>query len=117
MRVYVRHRMLVNGVLEIISLKQSGWSEKNIHLKTQNRNQLSSDFEIDSYKLVINAFDGKTMEKTRKRWNIKFFKKMRMKNLLNNFLNYLSVEFINLIQIMIVIHSNKKKFLWISRFI
>ena len=72
---YVRHNMLVEKVHNIISFKQSKWLEKYISFNTQKRNQAVNDFEKDFYKLINNAFYGKTMENVRNRLKIKFIKK------------------------------------------
>ena len=72
---YVRHGMIVDKVHDIISFKQSRWLEKYINFNTQKRNQTVNDFEKDFYKLLNNAFYGKTMENVRNRLKIKFIKK------------------------------------------
>ena len=75
LRFYVRHGMIVDKVHNIISFRQSRWLEKYISFNTQKRNQAVNDFEKDFYKLLNNAFYGKTMEIVRNRLNIKFVKK------------------------------------------
>ena len=75
LKFYVRHGMIVDKVNEIISFKQSRWLEKYINFNTQKRNQKVNDFEKDFYKLLNNAFHGKTMENVRTRLKIKFVKK------------------------------------------
>ena len=75
LKFYVSHGMIVDKVHEIISFKQSRWLEKYINFNTQKRNQTVNDFEKDFYKLLNNAFYGKTMEKVRNRLKIKFIKK------------------------------------------
>ena len=75
LKFYVRHGMIVKKVHNIISFKQSKWLEKYISFNTQKRNQAVNDFEKDFYKLLNNAFYGKTMEKVRNRLKIKFVKK------------------------------------------
>ena len=67
--------MIVDKVHNIISFKQSRWLEKYINFNTQKRNQGVNDFEKDFYKLLNNAFYGKTMENIRNRLKIKFIKK------------------------------------------
>ena len=67
--------MIVDKVHEIISFRQSRWLEKYINFNTQKRNQAVNDFEKDFYKLLNNAFYGKTMENLRNRLKIKFTKK------------------------------------------
>ena len=75
LKFYIRHGMVVERVHNIISFKQSRWLEKYISFITQKRNQALNDFEKDFYKLLINAFYGKSMENVRNRLKIKFFKK------------------------------------------
>ena len=67
--------MIVDKVHDIISFKQSKWLEKYINFNTQKRNHAANDFEKDFYKLLNNAFYGKTMENVRNRLKIKFVKK------------------------------------------
>ena len=75
LKFYIRHGMIVDKVHEIISFKQSKWLEKYINFNTQKRNKTVNDFEKDFYKLLNNAFYGKTMENVRNRLKIKFVKK------------------------------------------
>ena len=75
LKFYVRHGIVVDKFHEIISFKQSNWLEKYINFNTQKRNMAKNDFEKDFYKLLNNAFYGKTMENVRNRVGLKFFKK------------------------------------------
>ena len=75
LKFYIRHGMIVDRVHNIISFKQSRWLEKYINFNTQKRNKAKNDFEKDFYKLLNNAFYGKTMENVRNRLKIKFIKK------------------------------------------
>ena len=75
LKFYLRHGMIVDKVHNVISFKQSRWLEKYISFNTQKRNQAVNDFEKDFYKLLNNAFYGKTMENVRNRLKIKFVKK------------------------------------------
>ena len=75
LKFYIRRGMIVDKVHEIISFKQSRWLEKYINFNTQKRNQTVNDFEKDFYKLLNNAFYGKTMESVRNSLKIKFVKK------------------------------------------
>ena len=74
LKFYIRHGMIVDKVHEIISFRQSKWLEKYINFNTQKRNQSLNNFEKDFYKLLNNAFYGKTMENVRNRLKIKFFR-------------------------------------------
>ena len=73
LKFYVRHGMVVDKIHEIISFKQSKWLEKYKNFNTQKRNKAKNDFEKDFYKLLNNAFYGKTMENVRNRLGLKFF--------------------------------------------
>ena len=75
LKFYVRHGMIVDKVHDVISFKQSGWLEKYINFNTQKRNQAVNDLEKDFYKLLNNAFYGKTLENVRSLSKIKFVKK------------------------------------------
>ena len=75
LKFYVSHGMIVEKVQDVISFKQNRWLEKYISFIRQKRNKAKNDFEKDFYKLLNNAFYGKTMENVRKRLKIKFIKK------------------------------------------
>ena len=79
---YVRHGIVVDKAHEIISSRQSRWLEKYISFNTQKRNQAVNDFEKDFYKLLNNAFYGKTMENVRNRLKIKPVKKDDYKDII-----------------------------------
>ncbi len=72
LKVYVRHGMVIDKVYEIISFKQSKWLEEYLNFNTQKRNQAVNDFEKKFYKLLKNAFFGKTVEIYRNRFKIEF---------------------------------------------
>ena len=72
LKFYVRHGMDVEKNHEVVSFKQSKWLEKYIHFTTQKRNKAKNDFEKDFFKLLNNAFYGKTMENIRNRLKMKF---------------------------------------------
>ena len=71
LKVYIRHGMIVEKVHNIISFKQRRWFEKYKSFNTQKRNKAKNDFEKDFYKLLNNAFYGKTMENVRNRLETK----------------------------------------------
>ena len=84
LKFYIRHGMIVDKVHNIIIFKQSNWLEKYINFNTQKRNKAKNDFEKDFYKLLNNAFYGKTMENVRNRLKIKFIKKDDYKEIINH---------------------------------
>ena len=75
LKIYVRHGMIVDKIHGIFSFKQSKWWEKYITFNTQKRNRAENEFEKDFYKLLNNAFYGKTMENGGKRLRLEFFGK------------------------------------------
>ena len=75
LKFYVRHGMIVDKTHNIISFRQSNWLEKYKSFNTQKRNDAKNDFEKDFYKLLNNAFYGKTMENVGNRLKINFIKK------------------------------------------
>ena len=75
LKFFIRHGMIVDKVHNIISFRQSRLLEKYKIFNTQKRNQAVNDFEKDFYKLLNNAFYGKTRENVRNRLKIKFVKK------------------------------------------
>ena len=72
---YIRHGMKVERFHNIISFKQSNWLEKYISFNTQKRNKAKNELEKDFYKLLSNAFYGKTMENVRNRIKVDFIRK------------------------------------------
>ena len=73
--------MVVDKAHEIFPCKQSKWFEKYISFTPQVRNKANNDFEKDFYKLLNNAFYGKTMENVRNRLRLKFIRNFEMKKL------------------------------------
>ena len=82
LKFYFSHGMVVGKNHEIISIKQSRWLENYISFNTQKRNKSKNDFEKDFYKLLNNAFYGKTMEKVRNRLELEFIKKDKYKKII-----------------------------------
>ena len=82
LKFYVRYGMVVDKIHGTISFKQSRWLEKYINFNTQKRNRAKNDFEKDFYKLLNNAFYGKTMENVRNRLRLEFFKKDEYKEII-----------------------------------
>ena len=74
LKFYVKHGMEITKVHEVILFKQKKWLEKYIDYNTQKRNKTNDDFEKDFYKLLYNAFYGKTMENVRNRIRVEFLK-------------------------------------------
>ena len=69
-KFYTNMGMKVTHIHTIYRFKQSLWLEKNIIHNTQKRTKAKTNFEKDLYKLMNNAFFGKTMENVRERVNL-----------------------------------------------
>ena len=75
LKFFIRHGMIIDKIHNIISFRQNRWLEKYKSFITQKRNKAKNNFEKDFYKLLNNAFYGKTMENVRNHLKIKFIKK------------------------------------------
>ena len=65
LKFFVRHGMIVDKAHTVVLFKQSKCLEKYTSFNTQKRNKAKNEFEKDFYKLINNAFYGKTMQNVR----------------------------------------------------
>ena len=66
-----KHGLVLERIHRAIRFNQSDWMKGYIDFNTQLRTKATNDFEKDFYKLLNNAFSGKTMENVRMHRNIK----------------------------------------------
>ena len=64
--------MKVTKIHTIYRFRQSSWSAKYIDHNIQERTNAKTNFEKDLYKLLNNAFFGKTMENVREKTNMDY---------------------------------------------
>ena len=77
-KFYLNQGMKVTKIHTIYKFKQSPWLGKYIDHNTQKRTVAKTNFEKDLYKLMNNAFFGKTMENVRDRTNLEFIDHSQM---------------------------------------
>ena len=83
LNLFFWQRMMFHKVHEISYFKKTNWLKKFICNNTQKRNEATKVFEKAVYKVLINAFYGKTLRNVGNRVLIKF-KRMTMQTLSKN---------------------------------
>lgn len=72
LRYYLEKGLILEKIHRVIGFTRSNWINDYIDTNSALRQKATNDFEKDFYKLMNNAFYGKTMENERDRVNIQF---------------------------------------------
>jgi hypothetical protein len=67
LKLYLGLGMKLLRVHRVVAFRQESWLKPYVELNTKMRQQAKTDFEKDFFKLMVNAFFGKSMENLRKR--------------------------------------------------
>ncbi|XP_074604049.1 uncharacterized protein LOC141857450 [Brevipalpus obovatus] len=71
LKFYIEHGMKVEKCHRILSFREKAWIEPYVDLCTSRRQQATTNFQKDFWKLLVNSLFGKSIENKRKYCNVK----------------------------------------------
>ena len=89
----LHHGLVLEKFHRVIKFNQNAWLKPYIDMNTDPRKKAKNDFEKDFFKMMNNAFFGKTMENVRKHRDIKLISTERRRNYLVSEPNYHITKF------------------------
>ena len=89
----LNHGLVLKKFHKVIKFNQNAWLKPYTDMNTDLRKKAKSDFEKDFFKLINNAFFGKTMENVRKHRDVKLVTTGRRRKYLVSEPNYHTTKF------------------------
>ena len=89
----LNHRLVLTKVYRVIKFTENDWLRPYIVMNTDLRKKAKNDFEKKKFKLMNNAFFGKTLENVKKYRDVKLVTAKRRRNYLISEPNYHSTKF------------------------
>ena len=95
MKQALKHGFKLTKVHRVIEFRQEYWLKPYIDMNTELRMNAKNDFEKDFFKLMNNAFYGKTMENPRNHRDIRVVTTDKRRSILASEPNYHSTKYIS----------------------
>ena len=112
LKFYLKHGMIIKKIHKIIEFRQSFWLKPYIDFNNKKRKEAENDFDKQFFKLMNNAFFGRTCMDVRKHVNVKVaLNKMNCKKYLSD----PGMELFSILNDSTVIFKNLKSNLYLNQ--